>query len=171
MAVIQVVSTTRIGQLTGSTDLDTSQPRWPLLVDAQHFPLLNDTGRWGGLGADLGANTEHSDGRLYIFFGDTTKTQSSPNKQNADLVAWTDETKVLRHGGHLALGLNFILPFEPTSVPGQPDWRFCGKCGTLFWDGDPNFKGVCSKGETHIAIGFRFILPFEPTSVPGQPDW
>ncbi|SOD92180.1 hypothetical protein [Spirosoma fluviale] len=171
MALIQVLSTTRVGQLTGSTDLGAQHPKWPLLVDAQHFPLLNDTGHWGAQGADLGANTEHSDGRLYIFFGDTTKTQNSPNKQNTDLVAWTDETNVLEHGGHLALGLNFTLPFEPTSVPGQPDWRFCGKCSTLFWDGDAHFKGVCSKGRGHTAIGLRFVLPFEPTSVSGQPEW
>ena len=46
----------------------------------------------------------------------------------SDLKAWTDDRKVFRHGGHLAVGWNFVLPYEPTSVPGQPDWCFCGKC-------------------------------------------
>ncbi len=167
----QIRSTRRVGQLTGSTDLEAAQPKWPSLVDAQGWPLLTDTGRWGATGIDLGANTEHSDGKLYIFFGDVATKADSGNPINSDLVAWVDETQVLHHGGHLALGWKFVLPFQPTSVQGQPDWRFCGKCGGLFWDGDPNFKGACSKGGAHEAIGWTFVLPFQPTSVQGQPDW
>jgi hypothetical protein len=25
----------------------------------------------------------------------------------------------------------------------QPDWRFCHKCGVMFFDGFPNAKGIC----------------------------
>ena len=64
MASVQVLSTIRIGQLTG-----TNGATWPDLVDPQGWPLLNDTGPYGVLGVDLGANTKHGD-RTYIFFGD-----------------------------------------------------------------------------------------------------
>jgi hypothetical protein len=161
------IQTIRIGQLTGTTDADT----WPLLVDPQGWPLLNDTGAWGVIGVDEGANTEHSDGRLYFFFGDVAPTTDSGNAINSDLVAWTDDTKVLRHGGHLALGLNFVLPHQPTLLSGQPDWRFCGKCHGLFWAGDPSFQGVCSQGGAHVPLGLNFVLPYEPTFVPGQHGW
>ena len=134
-------------------------PRWPLLVDAEQWPLLTDTGKWGAVGVDLGANTEHN-GRTYIFFGDVATSHQSGIALNADMVAWIDDPEVLLHGGHLALGWNFILPFEPTSVQGQPDWRFCGKCGSLFWDGDPAFKGFCHRDQgIHEAIGLRFVIP------------
>ena len=102
LIMTQLLGTVRIGQLTGTTDLDRPEPgrRWPLLVDAEQQPLLTDTGRWGAIGLDLGSNTEHA-GRLYIFFGDVSTGQSGI-RVNADLVAWVDETEVLRHGGHLA---------------------------------------------------------------------
>ena len=98
-------------------------------------------------------------------------TKHSGIPLNADLVAWTDEPKVLRHGGHLPLGWKFVLPYEPTGERGQPEWRYGGKCGALFFDGYDNFKGVCPTDGTHVAVGWNFLLPFEPTGVPGQPDW
>ncbi|MDF0653187.1 MAG: hypothetical protein P0121_17180, partial [Nitrospira sp.] len=169
---VEVLGTIRVSQLTGTTDLDEPEPnqKWPLLIDAEHWPLLTDTGRWDAIGVDLGAATEHN-GRLYIFFGDVaTKRSSIP--LNADLVAWTDEPKVLRHGGHLPSGWKFVLPHEPAGERGQTEWRFCGKCGTLFYDGYDNFKGVCHKGDTHKAIGLRFIIPAQETGAQaGQLNW
>jgi uncharacterized protein with PIN domain len=172
MASVKVLSTTRVGQLTGSTDLDEDQPKWPSLVDAEQWPLLNDTGRWGAIGVDLGTTTEH-EGRTYIFFGDVATKAQSGISLNADLVAWIDEPEVLRHGGHLALGWKFVLPNEPTGVQGQPDWRFCRKCGSLFWDGNDTFKGFCHRdGGPHDAIGLRFVIPArEMSAQAGQPDW
>src|SRR5262249_48841315 len=173
MPHVELLGTERIGQLTGSTDTTTSPDRprpWPLLVDYQGWPLLQDTGKWGVVGVDLGANTEHSDGRLYFFFGDVAveldknKPAYSGNPPNSDLVAWTDDTKVIRHGGHLAQGWNFILPNDhqgATAETGQPDWRFCGKCHGLFWapNGDPAGT-VCPKdGSPHLPLGWNFILP------------
>ncbi|MCC5668907.1 hypothetical protein LC653_34895 [Nostoc sp. CHAB 5784] len=178
MTSVRVLFTNRVGQLTGSTDLFDRDPKWPLLVDAEQWPLLNDTGRWGALGADLGANTEHSDGRLYIFFGDTTKTPNSPNEQNTDLVAWTDANKVLRHGGHLALGWKFFLPNDhqgATEATGQKDWRFCAKCHGLFWAQNDQPAGVCPRdGLPHDPIGWKFFLPNDhqgATEATGQKDW
>jgi hypothetical protein len=94
----------RIGQLTGTTD-----DAWLDLVDVQGWPLLTDTGLWGLWGVDLGANTEHADGRLYFFFGDTAEVEGLGIPRNADLVVWTDDREVLRHGGHQPAGWTFVL--------------------------------------------------------------
>jgi hypothetical protein len=167
MASAKVLSTIRIGQLTG-----TNGATWPDLVDPQGWPLLNDTGPYGVVGVDLGANTMYGD-RTYIFFGDVATRQGPDDIENSDLVAWTDESSVLRRGGHLAKGWTFVLPFEPTGIEGQHDWQFCLKCGALFWNGDAHFKGACPKGASHdtFGVGFRFVLPFEPTAASGQHDW
>jgi hypothetical protein len=90
MDSVRLLETVRIGQLTGSTDLDASHPNWPLTVDAEQWPLLTDTGTWGAAGIDLGANTEHN-GRTYIFFGDVATTSWSGIPLNADMVAWIDD--------------------------------------------------------------------------------
>jgi hypothetical protein len=119
MTSAEVLSTVRIGQLTGSKRV--RDPKWENPVDPIGWPLLNDTGRWGVMGADLGANTEHADGRLYFFTGDVA-VEWDPSPEftgfsgepliinNSDLVAWTDDREILRHGGYLAQGWNFFLP-------------------------------------------------------------
>jgi hypothetical protein len=145
---VQFLKTDRIGQISGSSVDDDSTHH-----DPQGWPLLNYTNLWGALGFDEGANTEH-EGRLYFFSGDVLCKDFLKNPfNNSHLVAWTDDQAVLRHGGHLAAGWHFILPsLETGGGQGQPDWRLCGNCGGLFWDGDPNFKGVCVNGR-------------------GQPNW
>ena len=40
----------------------------------------------------------------------------------------------------------------------QADWRFCGRCKGLFFDGTAN-KGVCPAGGSHLHTGFNFDLP------------
>jgi hypothetical protein len=182
---VQFLRTDRIGQISGSSVDDDSTHH-----DPQGWPLLNYTSLWGALGFDEGANTEH-EGRLYFFSGDVLCQDFLQNPfNNSHLVAWTDDQAVLRHGGHLAAGWKFILPsletgggqgqpdwrlcgncgglfwdgdpnFKGVCVNGrgQPNWRFCGKCGGLFWNGDPKFKGVCPKGGIHSALGWNFILP------------
>ena len=196
---MRLLSTRRVGQLSGTSDPNT----WPNRVDAQDWPLLNDTRKWGAIGFDEGANTEH-EGRLYIFTGDVNPATWDDNTPlNSDLVAWTDENKILAHGGHLPLGWNFVLPsvetggaqgqrdwrlcancsglfwagdpnFQGVCVNGrgQPQWRFCGNCGGLFWNGDQTFKGVCPKGGPHSAIGWNFVLPSQETGGGrGQDQW
>jgi hypothetical protein len=183
VAPVQVLSTTRIGQLTGSTRLN--EPKWEDSVDAMGWPLLNETGRWGVMGADLGANTEYGDGRLYFFFGDVAVEQDSHhpffsyNPNNSDFVAWTDDKTILQHGGHLAQGWNFFLPNDhqgATDTTGQKDWRFCVKCAGLFWAPNGQAAGICPKGGAHAhhPASWNFYLPNDhqgATGTTGQKDW
>jgi hypothetical protein len=177
---IENLSTVRIGQLTGTA------PEEPMRVDFQNWPLLQDTSnlggrghvnpQWGVLGVDLGANTEH-DGKLFFFFGDVRSDKKQPD--NADLVAWTDDTVILRHGGHFPLGWNFSLPNTQQGAPltsGQPDWRLCIKCHELFWapQGDASGSACPKDGGTHLPLGWTFVLPNKEQGAPltsGQPNW
>jgi hypothetical protein len=57
-------------------------------------------------------------------------------------------------------------------MPDQPNWRFCDKCGTLFFDGNPDNKGRCAGGGAHEASGFHFVLTHDEPPPPNtQPDW
>ena len=165
---IDVLRVNRIGQISGTTGSS-----WPMLVDPVGNPLLTDTGAWNIVGVDEGANAEHSDGRLYFFFGDAATDLSGRPPENADPVAWTDEAALLCHGGHQAMGLRFRLPISGAGVEGQSHWQFCLKCSALFWNGDPHFKGCCSSGGAHdtFGVGLDFSLPFEPTASAGQHQW
>ncbi|MFE1943097.1 hypothetical protein [Streptomyces massasporeus] len=166
-----VLGTERIGQLTGSTRTyeDT------LTTDWTHWPLLNETGRWGVSGVDLGANTEH-DNRLFIFFGDVAEPDTEEAKE-PDLVCWTTDTTVQRHGGHLALGWDFRLPNDhqnATAETGQWNWRPCGKCHGLFYCAENGPVGVCPADGPHEPIGWNFVLPNDhqnATEQTGQKDW
>lgn len=175
MVTPQLLGTARIGQLTGSTSTNPlpPDPPWPDPIDAQHWPLLNDTGIWGVNGVDLGANTEHDDGRLYFFFGDVAIDH------NPDFIAWTDDRSVLHHGGHLAIGWNFFIPNDHQGAgdtTGQRRWRFCLKCGGMFWSPDNVPAGVCPKNGAHEfhPESFEFFLPNDQqgaTDATGQKDW
>jgi hypothetical protein len=58
-----------------------------------------------------------------------------------------------------------------SSMPKQTDWRFCCKCGALYFDGFLQ-KGACAAGGGHEAAGFIFILPHDvPDSANAQRDW
>ena len=182
---VEVLLTTRIAQLTGSTSA--SNPTWPESVDPMGWPLLNDTGRWGVTGVDLGANTEHSDGRLYFFFGDVAveSDEARPGysgdwrtMKESDLVAWTDDREIFRCGGHLEQGWNFLLPNDEQGAgetTGQPDWRFCVRCGGLFHAPNGNTSGsVCPKRGEHAWFGKKFFLPNDHQAAgdaTGQRDW
>ncbi|WP_199881269.1 hypothetical protein [Streptomyces sp. CB03911] len=75
--------------------------------------------------------------------------------------------------GHEAAGLVFGLMHDVPPRPNlQPEWRFCSKCMTLFFNGDPGNKGVCKAGGNHEAIGFNFALLNDvPPPVNHQPEW
>lgn len=153
MAVrFEPVSSRRIGQITG-------------VVDPQRFPLLTVTDMWGVIGVDLGVSVEH-DGRLYIFFGDGAVADFDRQRNNTDLVAWSTDWEVLERGGHRASigSWQFFLPnLEQGADPakGQPDWRFCGKCNSLFWAPRGSTAGSrCAyDGGEHAANGLIFVLP------------
>ena len=55
----------------------------------------------------------------------------------------------------------------------QADWRFCGKCHAMFFDGDPGNKGACpADGHNHEVHGFDFVLPHDvPESPNAQGAW
>jgi hypothetical protein len=85
-------------------------------------------------------------------------------------------------GGHASTGFVFSLPHEQGSafsitpsipvgdIGAQNEWRFCGKCAALFWNGGD--KGACSSGGAHDPSGFNFFLPIGSDDLPhGQSDW
>jgi hypothetical protein len=64
-------------------------------------------------------------------------------------------------GNHLSINdLDFSLPFR-VQYPGQlrPEWRYCYKCASLFFNGEEN-KGHCPANPTtgHVAAGYEFLL-------------
>lgn len=53
---------------------------------------------------------------------------------------------------------DYLLYHDVVPKPGtQRDWRFCGKCRCLFYDGYPD-KGRCAAGGGHQAQGWNFVL-------------
>ena len=76
-------------------------------------------------------------------------------------------------GGAIVQLVRFVGlgPREGTQQPDlvQADWRFCGKCQSMFYDGYDS-KGVCPAGGAHSAVGNNFVLPHDVRG-PGQPDW
>jgi hypothetical protein len=76
-------------------------------------------------------------------------------------------------GNHSGNGVTFTLPHDiPEAGNGQAQWRFCQNCFAMFFDGDPNRKGVCDKGGGHVAQGFMFVLPHDvPAAAGTQPAW
>jgi hypothetical protein len=63
-------------------------------------------------------------------------------------------------GAHMNNGYNYYFHYDDAKTAGaiQYDWRFCNKCWTMFWDGDPNNKGRCAVGGAHHAQGLMFGL-------------
>jgi hypothetical protein len=126
--------------------------------DPQGRLLMNVTSPWTVEGVDLGANTEHN-GRLYFFFGDVATTEN---------------------GEHRWDGWNFFLPNDrqgATEAAGQPDWRFCSRCRSLFWAPKGDTAGtVCPRGGEHYfhPDSWMFFLPNDhqgATAATGQGDW
>jgi len=72
-----------------------------------------------------------------------------------------------------AEGGKFSFAFPPlnfTFEAGQPDWRYCLQCQSMFFDGYPQ-KGACPGGPTgHRAAGYNFVIPHDVPG-PGQPAW
>lgn len=74
--------------------------------------------------------------------------------------------------------LAVMLPFHSAYAQSgeQGDWRFCGKCQQLFFDGYPE-KGRCSAGGGHSAIGFNFSIEYSSSRTQELParrrqyDW
>ncbi|MBL1105335.1 CAP domain-containing protein [Streptomyces sp. 5-8] len=53
----------------------------------------------------------------------------------------------------------------------QADWRYCGKCQGMFFDGYP-LKGACPRPVGHKAVGYNFVLPHDVAGTPtAQNAW
>lgn len=50
----------------------------------------------------------------------------------------------------------------------QGDWRYCGKCQQLFFDGYSGNKGRCAGGGSHSANGYHFRIRYDAPK--GRPD-
>ena len=66
----------------------------------------------------------------------------------------------------------YYLAYDDSTGPGQGDWRFCGKCKVLFFNGYPD-KGKCAgDGKGHDAAGFNFFLYHDrPARSHEEPGW
>jgi hypothetical protein len=75
-------------------------------------------------------------------------------------------------GGHTPQGFNFELSYDvPEIATAQAAWRYCSKCGVMFYDGYPD-KGACIGGGGHTADGFNFTLPHDVAETPtAQAAW
>lgn len=61
---------------------------------------------------------------------------------------------------HNAQGINFTLSHGnqlTETEKAQANWRYCGKCFSMFYDGFAD-KGKCAGGGGHSATGFKFRL-------------
>lgn len=54
-------------------------------------------------------------------------------------------------------------------MPEQPDWRYCHKCGVMYYDGFPA-KGACPAGGGPEAAGLNFDLPYDVAPTPHAQD-
>jgi hypothetical protein len=76
--------------------------------------------------------------------------------------------------GHVAQGYNFELSYDyPEFATAQTAWRWCDKCGVMFYDGFPD-KGHCIAGGGHepVGTGNTFTLPHDIAETPfAQPQW
>lgn len=71
----------------------------------------------------------------------------------------------------VSTGSILTSPFESLPREIQIEWRFCGKCNALFYNGFPT-KGRCSAGGAHNAQGYVFHLPFNVPETPkAQIEW
>jgi hypothetical protein len=84
-----------------------------------------------------------------------------PNKGLYPAAPRTPGGKLGLIGPHVAQGFNFNLPYDaPETGSAQTAWRYCTKCGAMFYDGFPD-KGYCMGGGGHEAAGYNFTLPHD----------
>lgn len=67
--------------------------------------------------------------------------------------------------------LSGAVPALILAAPTQANWRRCGKCNTLFWNGNAD-KGRCPATGKHTVFGrFDYVLTYDDSTGPGQGDW
>jgi hypothetical protein len=52
----------------------------------------------------------------------------------------------------------YFVAYDDSTGPGQGDWRYCGKCGSLFFNGYPDHGMCAGDGKPHEAAGWNFFL-------------
>jgi hypothetical protein len=76
-------------------------------------------------------------------------------------------------GAHVSQGFRFLMHYDPAKGDAgrrQYDWRFCGKCSGMFFDGYPA-KGRCPAGASHSAAGWMFGLVHQAPTGWQQNAW
>jgi hypothetical protein len=75
---------------------------------------------------------------------------------------YADKGKCAAGGGHKTGGRNYVLSHDVAGIAGRPvvqnNWRYCGPCHALFYNGYAD-KGRCAAGGGHQAMGYNFVLP------------
>ena len=80
---------------------------------------------------------------------------------------------LLRASAHSGGRTSWPGPISPatrsTGISAAPNWRFCGKCGGLFWNGDDETgptNGACPGGGKHVIPqgSYDFVIPVTPGS-------
>lgn len=57
-------------------------------------------------------------------------------------------------------------------TPLQDNWRFCGRCHGLFFNGPEQQNHRCAAGSFHVPLGFNFVLPHSISEGPRiQSNW
>ncbi len=59
----------------------------------------------------------------------------------------------------------------PYPTPSQDNWRWCSKCQSLYFAGNPS-QGACAAGGAHTHAGsYNYYLVFNQSAYPGQSNW
>jgi hypothetical protein len=76
-------------------------------------------------------------------------------------------------GGEHLVGIRNYRPFHGAGTPGQVDWRWCSRCGGMFYNGHPT-KGVCPAGGEHdgkTSWNYHINHTEVDPNAPGQDGW
>ena len=153
-------------------------------IDEQGWRYCTSCGVLFHLGSGRGACPNNPDGHAAAGFEfrirysdggcrpDTDKTQSRWRKCSNCLSMYYNGEGAPRvcpvNGAHSRdTSKCYIVPtnrlhgpaLNPVNNFNQGDWRYCGRCSGMFFDGFLDNKGVCPAGGTHAALGDFFVLP------------
>ena len=157
----------RCRPLPRSTPVDqtSSDPRGPIVAARSTFVTLDNTTRFNlartALGLDHGEWIDQPPqiiGNQGTWKSESngllTGTEGSASYSIRDLydvehglinVLWDNP---FVGSNSYSQSVRFLIP-RTHPGPGQDDWVRCGKCRTVFWNGEAN-RGVCAAGGAHV---------------------
>lgn len=96
--------------------------------------------------------------RYYLFQADWDDKDSIP--AGVDIAQWANTTAYDKDVAYAYVFKAYAPPPPPVVVKGTQDgWRWCRKCGSLFWPGKPD---VCAAGSVHDgSTSYDYSLPYE----------